>query len=148
MFAGYWRRPDLTAAALDTQGWFRTGDLGRLGADDYLTLVGRSKDLVITGGENVDPTEVEAVLDALPGVAESAVVGVPHPEWGEVVVAAVVAEPSTEVDPESLRSLAREHLTPYKVPKRVHLVEALPRTPLGKVQKEALRRRLSGSAGP
>ena len=138
VFAGYWRRPELAATEFTPDGWFRTGDLGRIDADGYLHLVGRSKDLVITGGLNVYPKEVEAVLDALPGVAESAVVGLPDADFGEAVVAVVVPEPGATLSPEALRTDARAHLAAFKVPKQVHLVEALPRNAMGKVEKAAL----------
>jgi malonyl-CoA/methylmalonyl-CoA synthetase len=138
---GYWRQPAQSAAALTPDGWFRTGDLGQLSADGYLTIVGRSKDLVITGGLNVYPREVELVLDALPGIAESAVVGVPHPDFGEAVVAVVV--PATEPAPsaDALLAAARRQLAGYKTPKRVFFAPVLPRNALGKVRKAELRER-------
>lgn len=138
---GYWQQPGQSAAALTPDGWFRTGDLGQFSADGYLTIVGRSKDLVITGGLNVYPREVELVLDALPGVAESAVVGVPHPDFGEAVVAVVV--PATEPAPaaDALLAAARRQLAGYKTPKRVFFAPALPRNALGKVRKAELRER-------
>jgi malonyl-CoA/methylmalonyl-CoA synthetase len=140
VFSGYWRRPDLTATEFTADGFFRTGDVGRLDDDGYLHLVGRSKDLVITGGLNVYPVEVEAVLDELPGVLESAVIGVPDPDFGEAVVAVVVAEPGARVDPVAVRVAARDLLAGFKVPKQVHVVEALPRNAMGKVEKAVLRR--------
>lgn len=146
VFAGYWRRPDLTATEFTADGFFRTGDVGRFDSDGYLHLVGRSKDLVITGGLNVYPVEVEAVLDELPGVLETAVVGVPDPDFGEAVVAVVVPLPDTVVDPETVRAAAREHLAPFKVPKRVYVVDSLPRNAMGKVEKAALRRTFGGGA--
>jgi malonyl-CoA/methylmalonyl-CoA synthetase len=138
---GYWRQPAQSAAALTPDGWFRTGDLGQFSADGYLTIVGRSKDLIITGGLNVYPREVELVLDALPGVAESAVIGVPHPDFGEAVVAVVV--PATEPAPsaDALLAAARRQLAGYKTPKRVFFAPALPRNALGKVRKAELRER-------
>lgn len=138
---GYWRQPAQSAVALTPDGWFRTGDLGQFSADGYLTIVGRSKDLVITGGLNVYPREVELVLDALPGIAESAVVGVPHPDFGEAVVAVVV--PATEPAPsaDALLAAARRQLAGYKTPKRVFFAPALPRNALGKVRKAELRER-------
>jgi malonyl-CoA/methylmalonyl-CoA synthetase len=140
VFAGYWRRPDLAATEFTADGFFRTGDVGRIDDDGYLHLVGRSKDLVITGGLNVYPVEVEAVLDELPGVLESAVIGVPDADFGEAVVAVVVPKPGVSLDPVALRSAAREHLAGFKVPKQVHVVEALPRNAMGKVEKAVLRR--------
>jgi malonyl-CoA/methylmalonyl-CoA synthetase len=140
VFAGYWRRPDLTVSEFTPDGWFRTGDVGRFDTDGYLHLVGRSKDLVITGGLNVYPVEVEAVLDELPGVLESAVIGVPDPDFGEAVVAVVVAQPGATLEPEVLRTEARARLAGFKVPKQVHVVDALPRNAMGKVEKAVLRR--------
>jgi malonyl-CoA/methylmalonyl-CoA synthetase len=139
VFAGYWQDPEQTRAAFTTDGWFRTGDLGRIDRNGYVYIVGRAKDLVITGGYNVYPKEVESELDALPGVAESAVFGAPHPDFGEGVTAAVVlrrgAAPSEREIIESLRA----RLTPYKVPKRVLFLPELPRNVMGKVQKSVLR---------
>ncbi|HZP30332.1 MAG TPA: malonyl-CoA synthase [Acidimicrobiia bacterium] len=141
VFSGYWRRPELAATEFTADGFFRTGDLGTFDGDGYLTIVGRSKDLVISGGLNVYPKEVEDVLDALDGVVESAVVGVPDADLGEAVVAVVVAEPGATVDEAGLRAAARERLAGYKVPKRVHVVDALPRNTMGKVEKARLRER-------
>jgi malonyl-CoA/methylmalonyl-CoA synthetase len=142
VFAGYWRRPSLRAVDVTADGWFRTGDLGSLSADGYLTIVGRSKDLVISGGLNVYPKEVEAVLDELPQVRESAVVGLPDPDLGETVVAVVV--PADAVDPGELeldvvRDACRSRLAAYKLPRRVVLVAELPRNAMGKVEKSRLR---------
>jgi malonyl-CoA/methylmalonyl-CoA synthetase len=139
VFAGYWRRPDLQATEFTPDGWFRTGDLGRFDDDGYLELVGRSKDLVISGGMNVHPKEVEAVLDALDGVQESAVVGVPDPDLGEAVVAVVRAEPGAVLDEAVLREAARLRLAGFKVPKRVVVVDQLPRNAMGKVEKARIR---------
>ncbi|MCC7411529.1 MAG: AMP-binding protein [Gammaproteobacteria bacterium] len=142
VFAGYWGMPDKSAADLTVDGYLRTGDLGVFDADGYLAIVGRARDLVISGGYNVYPKEVEAVLDRIPGVRESAVFGVPHPDFGEAVTAAVVctasAEPPTAQD---LIRAAREHLAAYKLPKRVVFVDELPRNSMGKVQKALLRER-------
>jgi malonyl-CoA/methylmalonyl-CoA synthetase len=143
VFAGYWGKPELTAREMTSDGWFRTGDLGRLDADGYLELVGRSKDLVISGGLNVYPKEVETVLDRLDGVVESAVIGVPDADLGEAVVAVVVPVAGASVDESSLRAAARASLAGYKCPKRVHLVDELPRNTMGKVEKAALRERFS-----
>jgi malonyl-CoA/methylmalonyl-CoA synthetase len=140
---GYWRRPELSAAERTDDGWLRTGDLGRIDADGYLTIVGRAKDLIISGGLNVYPKEVEDVLDQLEGVQESAVVGVPHPDFGETVVAVVVPQPGRTVDEADIRSAARKHLAAFKVPKRVHVVDALPRNTMGKVEKARLRAELT-----
>ncbi len=142
VFAGYWRRPDLAEESFTADGWFRTGDLGRFDDDGYLELVGRSKDLVITGGLNVYPTDVERVLDLLPGVAESAVVGLPDADFGERVVAVVVASDGTQLEPEALRAAARSQLAGYKVPKEIVVMESLPRNIMGKIEKALLRNQL------
>ena len=147
VFAGYWGRPELTATEFTADGWFRTGDVGTFDADGYLHLVGRSKDLIISGGLNVYPKEIEDAVDALPGVLESAVIGVPDADFGEAVVAVVVPRPSAVVDPAAVRSLARERLAPFKVPKRVHVVDALPRNAMGKVEKAVLRRQFAAPDG-
>jgi malonyl-CoA/methylmalonyl-CoA synthetase len=137
VFAGYWQRDDATRAAFTVDGWFRSGDVGAFDADGYLSIVGRTKELIISGGFNVYPREVEDVLLAHPGVAEVAVVGEPSDEWGEIVVAVVVAgdEPPSEAD--LLAHTARE-LAPYKQPRRVRFVDALPRNALGKVLRHEL----------
>ncbi len=136
VFPGYWRREDATRAAF-TDGWFRSGDVGELDADGYLSIVGRAKELIISGGFNVYPREVEDVLLAHPAVAEVAVVGEPSDEWGELVVAVVVpvGEPPSEA--ELLAHVARD-LAPYKQPRRVRFVDALPRNALGKVLRHEL----------
>ena len=137
VFKGYWRQPERTAAEFRADGFFVTGDLGTMDGEGRLTIVGRSKDLVISGGYNVYPKEVEALLDAMPEVAESAVIGVPHPDFGEAVVAVVVSEDGidqTRVDRFLGRRLAR-----YKHPKAVIRVDELPRNAMGKVQKNVLR---------
>jgi malonyl-CoA/methylmalonyl-CoA synthetase len=139
VFAGYWGRPELAETEFTPDGWFRTGDVGRFDADGYLHLVGRAKDLVITGGLNVYPVEVEGVIDEIEGVAESAVIGVPDADLGEAVVAVVVPEPEVTLDPEAVRAAARARLAGFKSPKRVEIVEALPRNAMGKVEKAALR---------
>jgi malonyl-CoA/methylmalonyl-CoA synthetase len=144
VFAGYWRRPELTASEFTDDGFFCTGDVGALDADGYLSIVGRSKDLIISGGLNVYPKEVEEVLDDLPGVVESAVVGLPDPDFGEAVVAVVIAEPGAALDGEALRDEVRRRLAAFKVPKRVVVAEALPRNAMGKVEKAKLRASLVG----
>jgi malonyl-CoA/methylmalonyl-CoA synthetase len=141
VFQGYWRNPDKTAEAFRPDGWFVTGDLATIGADGYVTIVGRDKDLIISGGLNVYPREVEAALDALPGVVESAVIGAPHPDLGEGVVAVLtVAE-----DPGDVVSALRDRLAGFKLPRRVEVVDALPRNAMGKVEKAALRDRFRGA---
>jgi malonyl-CoA/methylmalonyl-CoA synthetase len=141
--AGYWHRPELQATEFTTDGWFRTGDLGRLDRDGYLELVGRAKDLIITGGMNVYPKEVELALDALAGVLESAVVGVPDADFGETVAAAVVAADGYDLEPQDVRRAARLTLAPYKVPKQVIVVASLPRNAMGKVEKTRLRQQFA-----
>ena len=138
VFAGYWRNPDKTAEAFTADGWFRTGDLGLIGEDGYLRLVGRGNDLIITGGLNVYPAEVEAAIDVLPGVIESAVIGLPHADLGEGVTA-VVATDAPLTEGEILGALAGQ-LARFKQPKRVLFTKALPRNAMGKVTKAALRR--------
>jgi malonyl-CoA/methylmalonyl-CoA synthetase len=139
VFAGYWKRPELTASEFTADGFFRTGDMGTVDDDGYLQIVGRSKDLIISGGLNVYPKEVEEVLDALPGVAESAVVGIADDDFGEAVIAVVTAEPGVALDGAGLREETRRHLAAFKVPKRVLVVDALPRNAMGKVEKAKLR---------
>lgn len=143
VFSGYLGRPELNATEFCADGYFRTGDLGVFSADGYLSIVGRSKDLVISGGLNVYPKEVEDVLDALPGIDESAVVGLPHEDFGEAVVAAVVLKHGVHLDPASIREAAAKLLASYKVPKQVAIVESLPRNTMGKVEKARLRTQLA-----
>ncbi|KAF0116218.1 MAG: malonyl-CoA synthase [Rhodospirillaceae bacterium] len=138
VFAGYWRRPDKTAEDFTPDGWFITGDLARIDDDGVVTLVGRARDLIISGGYNVYPREVEQVIDRLEGVVESVVIGLPHPDFGEAVVAIVQARFPAPA-PETVMEHARAHLAKYKVPKAVLFVEALPRNAMGKVQKNLLR---------
>jgi malonyl-CoA/methylmalonyl-CoA synthetase len=144
VFSAYWRAPEKTAAEFRADGFFITGDMGMFDADGYLRIVGRAKDLVITGGLNVYPAEVEAALDDLPGVAASAVIGVPHPDFGEAVVAVVTARPAALLEGEALRAALRPTLANYKLPKVVLVETELPRNALGKVQKNVLRDRLRG----
>jgi len=145
VFSGYWRMPQKTRDEFTPDGFFKTGDIGRQDPDGRLWISGRAKDLIISGGFNVYPKEIEGVLDALPGVDESAVIGVPHPDFGEAVVAVVVragaaGEPRAEAAEEAALILAaRERLAAFKAPKRVIFVGALPRNAMGKVQKAALR---------
>ena len=139
VFRGYWRAPDKTAAEFRADGFFITGDLGAFDTEGYLSIVGRSRDVVITGGLNVYPAEVEGAIDALPGVAASAVIGVPHPDFGEAVVAVVVPATGAALGEEALRDALRERLAGFKIPKRVILASDLPRNAMGKVQKNVLR---------
>jgi malonyl-CoA/methylmalonyl-CoA synthetase len=144
VFKGYWRMPEKTADDFTTDLWFRTGDVGRVDAQGYVTIVGRSKDLVISGGYNVYPAEVEGLLNELPGVAESAVVGVPHPDFGEAVVAVVVPRPGAAPEPAALVAAMKQRIAAFKVPKRVFVVPELPRNAMGKVQKNLLREQHKG----
>jgi malonyl-CoA/methylmalonyl-CoA synthetase len=139
VFAGYWNDPGQSRAVLRADGFFISGDLGRLDGEGYLHIVGRAKDLVITGGYNVYPAEVEQAINALAGVLESAVIGVPHPDLGEGVTAVVAGVPDVTISPESIIAAVQARLANYKVPKRVILVAALPRNAMGKVQKGVLR---------
>jgi malonyl-CoA/methylmalonyl-CoA synthetase len=129
------------ASAADGQRWFKTGDVGRFDDDGYLTIVGRSKDLVITGGYNVYPAEIEGYLNAMPGVIESAVIGVPHADFGEVVVAVVVRKPGAALDADAMINSLKGLIANFKVPKRAYIVDDLPRNAMGKVQKNLLRER-------
>jgi malonyl-CoA/methylmalonyl-CoA synthetase len=143
VFSGYWRQPEKTREDFTPDGFFRTGDLGCFGAEgvppSYLTLVGRSKDLIITGGYNVYPKEVERYLDALPGVVESAVIGLPHPDFGEAVCAFLVLAPAAESDPAQIIVELKGRIAGFKVPKRIWCLPELPRNAMGKVQKNVLR---------
>jgi malonyl-CoA/methylmalonyl-CoA synthetase len=139
VFKGYWRRPDATAEAFDRDGWFNTGDLGWCSRDGYYTISGRARELIITGGYNVYPREVEEVLQSHPAVAEAAVFGLPDPVYGEQVAAAVVTRPSSPVPAEELIDFCRDQLASYKKPRTIRFVDQLPRNALGKVQKHVLR---------
>ncbi len=139
VFKGYWRMPEKTAEDFTADGWFRTGDVGRIDERGYVVIVGRSKDLIISGGYNVYPAEVESCINELPGVGESAVVGVPHPDFGEVGVAVVVARPGGACDPGHILEAVKSRLANFKVPKRCFVVNDLPRNTMGKVQKNVLR---------
>jgi len=138
VFKGYWQMPEKTAEELRPDGWFITGDMAMIDADGYVSIVGREKDLIITGGFNVYPKEVEALIDDLPGVQESAVIGVPHPDFGEGVVAVVVPE-GEGTTPEAIAAALDGQLAKFKQPKTIVMVDALPRNTMGKVQKKALR---------
>jgi malonyl-CoA/methylmalonyl-CoA synthetase len=140
VFAGYWRDPEKTRGEFTADGWFKTGDLGRIDRDGYVHIVGRAKDLVISGGYNVYPKEVETELDALSGVSESAVFGVPHPDFGEGVTAVVVPRPEATLTEADIINSLQARLARYKIPKRVLLIDELPRNAMGKVQKNELRK--------
>ncbi|MBR1276178.1 malonyl-CoA synthase [Bradyrhizobium sp. AUGA SZCCT0283] len=141
VFAGYWNMPEKTAAEFRADGFFITGDLGKLDGRGYLHIVGRGKDLIITGGFNVYPKELETEIDAIPGVSESAVVGVPHADFGEGVTAAVVRTPGSSVDERAILNALSGRLAKFKQPKRIIFVDTLPRNAMGKVQKALLRER-------
>lgn len=139
VFPGYWRMPEANAKEFSADGWFRTGDVGHFNAQGYLTIVGRSKDLIITGGYNVYPAEVEGYINDLQGVAESAVIGCPHSDFGEGVVAVVVARPGAALEPAAMTQTLKQQIAGFKVPKHVFVVKELPRNVMGKVQKNVLR---------
>jgi malonyl-CoA/methylmalonyl-CoA synthetase len=141
VFRGYWRMPEKTRAEFRDDGFFITGDIGRIDDRGYVTLVGRARDLIISGGLNVYPKEVEAVIDRIDGIVESAVFAVPHPDFGEAVVAAVVRRAGHEVDEAAITRAARQVLAAYKTPKRVVVIAELPRNAMGKVQKNVLEER-------
>jgi malonyl-CoA/methylmalonyl-CoA synthetase len=143
VFKGYWRMPEKTAAEFRSDGFFITGDLGRIDGRGYVSIVGRGKDLIITGGFNVYPKEVETEIDAIPGVTESAVVGVPHPDFGEGVTAIVVAT-NGKLDEMTVLQRLEGRLAKFKLPKRVVFVDDLPRNAMGKVQKNVLRETYGG----
>lgn len=145
VFKGYWQQPEKTAEAFTANGWLKTGDLGLREADGYFTLKGRAKDLIITGGMNVYPPEVERVLAEHPAVAAVAVIGCPDAEWGERVVAVATLEEGREAAAVELIEHCRERLAAYKCPKQIHFREALPRNAMGKVQKGKLREEICGT---
>lgn len=139
VFSGYWQMPEKTAEEFTADAYFKTGDVGRFDSDAYLSIVGRSKDLIISGGYNVYPKEIESVIDDLPGVLESAVIGIAHPDFGEAVTAVVVPRDGAAVSETAIIAALKEKIANFKVPKRVHVVDELPRNTMGKVQKNVLR---------
>ena len=139
IFKGYWQMPEKTAQEFTEDGFFKTGDVGRVDADGVVTIVGRSKDLIISGGYNVYPAEIEGYINAMPGVAESAVVGVPDADFGEVGVAVVIAKVGAALDPAAIIAQLKSMLANFKIPKRCYVVPELPRNAMGKVQKNLLR---------
>ncbi len=145
VFKGYWRMPEKTKEEFTPDSWFKTGDVGRIDERGYVTIVGRSKDLIISGGYNVYPAEIEGYLNELPGVAESALVGVPHPDFGEVGVAVVVAKPGARLEGDALIATLKAKLANFKIPKRCVVVTDLPRNTMGKVQKNLLRDQYKGT---
>jgi acyl-CoA synthetase (AMP-forming)/AMP-acid ligase II len=141
--AGYFNDPDATAATIDADGWLHTGDLATMDARGYLRVTGRLKDMIVTGGINVYPAEIEAAIAAHPAVATVAVVGLPDPHWGEAVVAVVLPRDPDQRDAQELEAFVRERLAPYKVPKRWLYVDEVPMTVSGKVQKFLLVEQLT-----
>ena len=139
VFAGYWRMPEKTKEEFTADGFFKTGDVGKIDGRGYITIVGRSKDLIISGGYNVYPAEIEGYINEMAGVAESAVIGVPHPDFGEVGVAIVIAKPGTVIDADAIVAELKSKLANFKIPKRCFVVPELPRNTMGKVQKALLR---------
>ena len=139
VFKGYWRMPEKTAEEFTADGYFKTGDVGKFDENGYLSIVGRSKDLIISGGYNVYPKEIETVIDEMEGVVESAVVGVPHPDFGEAVTAIVVPKPGAALSEADVIGSLKSKIANFKVPKRVFFVPELPRNTMGKVQKNLLR---------
>jgi len=139
VFKGYWRMPEKTAEDFTTDLWFKTGDVGKIGGDGYVSIVGRSKDLIISGGYNVYPAEIEGYINEMPGVAESAVIGVRHADFGEAVVAVVVPKPGAAPDGAAITAALKSQIANFKVPKAVFVREDLPRNAMGKVQKNLLR---------
>jgi malonyl-CoA/methylmalonyl-CoA synthetase len=144
VFKGYWRMPEKTAEEFTADGYFKTGDVGKVDERGYVTIVGRSKDLIISGGYNVYPAEIEGYINEMKGVAESAVVGVQHPDFGEVGVAVVIAKPGTALKPEAILAELKANLANFKIPKRCFVVAELPRNTMGKVQKNLLREQYKG----
>ena len=142
--SGYWRNPEKTAESFRPDGFFITGDLGQIDEKGYVSIVGRGKDLVITGGLNVYPKEVEAEIDALPGVVESAIIGLPHADFGEAVTAVVVCTKGATLDEASVIAALADRLAKFKLPKRVLFLADLPRNAMGKVQKAKLRETYAG----
>jgi len=145
VFQGYWRMPEKTREDFTADGYFNTGDKATISADGYVSIVGRSKDMIICGGLNVYPKEIEGLLDQMDSVLESAVIGVPHPDFGEAVVAVIVPAAGAALDEQAVIAHSKRELANFKVPKRVFFVDELPRNAMGKVQKNLLRERYAGS---
>ncbi|QNP59567.1 malonate--CoA ligase [Paenacidovorax monticola] len=144
VFKGYWRMPEKTQEEFSADGWFKTGDVGKVDERGYVSIVGRSKDLIISGGYNVYPAEIEGYINEMPGVAESALVGVPHPDFGEVGVAVVIAKPGAQLDGDAIIATLKGQLANFKIPKRCFVTTELPRNTMGKVQKNLLREQHKG----
>ncbi|MDA7416333.1 malonyl-CoA synthase [Xenophilus arseniciresistens] len=147
VFAGYWRMPEKTKEEFTADGYFKTGDVGKIDGLGYVTIVGRSKDLIISGGYNVYPAEIEGYINEMPGVAESALVGVPHPDFGEVGVAVVVPKAGASLAADAIVAELKGKLANFKIPKRCYVVDELPRNTMGKVQKALLREQHKGLFG-
>jgi malonyl-CoA/methylmalonyl-CoA synthetase len=143
VFQGYWQMPEKTAEEFTSDRYFKTGDVGRMDNEGYISIVGRSKDLIISGGYNVYPKEIESVIDELPGVLESAVIGIAHPDFGEAVTAVIVPREGYKLSETDIIAVLKEKIANFKVPKHVHVVEELPRNTMGKVQKNLLREKFS-----
>ena len=148
VFKGYWRMPEKTKAEFREDGYFISGDLGYIDPRGYIYISGRGKDLIISGGFNVYPAEVEAAIEALPGVAECAVIGVPHADFGEGVVAVVTTKLGATLDEKQMLQALGSELAKYKLPKRILLADSLPRNAMGKVQKNELRDRHKAALAP
>ena len=144
VFKGYWRMPEKTAEEFTQDGWFKTGDVGKVDERGYVSIVGRSKDLIISGGYNVYPAEIEGYINEMPGVAESALVGVPHPDFGEVGVAVVIPKPGAQLNGDAIIATLKGQLANFKIPKRCFVSPELPRNTMGKVQKNLLREQYKG----
>ena len=146
VFSGYWRMPEKTQEEFTGDGYFKTGDIGTIDRDGYVSIVGRAKDLIISGGFNVYPKEIELLIDEIPGVAESAVIGLPHPDFGEAVTAVVVRnKDGATLSEAEVIAKVKNQLANFKVPKRVFFVDDLPRNTMGKVQKNVLRTQFTSS---
>lgn len=144
VFKGYWRMPEKTKEEFTPDGYFKTGDVGKIDSLGYVVIVGRSKDLIISGGYNVYPAEIEGYVNEMPGVAESALIGVPHPDFGEVGIAVVTAKPGAKLEAEKIVADLKSKLANFKIPKKCYVVEELPRNTMGKVQKNVLREKYKG----
>lgn len=144
VFKGYWRMPEKTKEEFTADGYFKTGDVGKIDERGYIVIVGRSKDLIISGGYNVYPAEIEGYINDMPGVAESALVGVPHPDFGEVGVAVVIAKPGASLEAGQIVGELKSKLANFKIPKQCFVVRELPRNTMGKVQKNLLREQYKG----
>ena len=137
--AGYWKLPDATASTIDPDGWLHTGDAAIMDADGYIYIQDRIKDMIITGGENVYPAQVESAIYGHPAIAEVAVIGIPSEKWGEEVKACVVAKPGHEIDPDSVIAYARENVAAFKAPKSIDVIPEMPRNASGKILRRQLR---------